>query len=136
MRIGIRPSRKSVKFVLDSDTPEIQTSLPCCRLFSAVERADIVPFKKPANRLYLLNISRIYHKLTPLGKQNPKNLFEEVSHASLSGNPVLVRVSPNPFEKKIPSEPTSPPSQNSATNFKTENSNPYPPMKSFLFSPG
>ena len=96
----------------------------------------IVPIEKPANRLNLLNISGIYHKLIPLGKQNPKNLFEEVSHTSLPGNPVLVRVPQNPFEKKIPSEPTSPPSQNSATNFKTENSNPYPPMKSFLFSPG
>ena len=63
-----------------------------------------MPLKKPANRINLLNISETYHKLTPLGKQNPKNLFEEVSYESIPGNPVLGRVPQTPFEKKIPSE--------------------------------
>ena len=56
----------------------------------------------------------------PLGKQNPKNLLEEVSHESLPGNPVLDRLPQNPFEKKIPSEPTTPPSLNSVSTSKNE----------------
>jgi hypothetical protein len=39
---------------------------------------DQVPFYEPANQPILLNRSGIYHKLSLLGKQNPKNLFQEV----------------------------------------------------------
>ena len=35
-----------------------------------------MPVKKSANQSNLLNISRIYHKLRPLGRQNPKNHFQ------------------------------------------------------------
>jgi hypothetical protein len=38
---------------------------------------DQVPVYEPANRPILLNMSGIYHKLKFLGKQNPKNLFQE-----------------------------------------------------------
>ena len=96
---------------------------------------EYVPCKKPAKRINLLNISERYHKLTPLGKQNPKNLFEEVSHESLPGNPVLGGVPQTPFEKKIPSELTTPPSQNSPNILKNENCSLYPLTKSFLSSP-
>jgi len=37
-----------------------------------------------------------------MGKQNPKNLFQEVPHEGLPGNPVLDRLLQAPIEKKYP----------------------------------
>jgi hypothetical protein len=57
-----------------------------------------------------------------------------VPYENLPGNPVLDRLPQTPFEKKIPSESTPPPSPNSANFLGNASCSPYSPMKSSLSS--